>query len=326
MIRKNLFLVFGMLCFVIASAQETTKKVIYISGEKTRCEIGNTITSCYKMKPHEDSAWSVFSNEIAGFIWQPAMIHRLEVEETVVNNVRSYKMLRLIESIPTVFNQVEILKNNEWELVSIRLFHNSMPSVRKAKSSIQFFTDSNYATGFSGCNAFTVKASFTDGRINFKDNLSTLKFCQNDTIEKLVFNVLGGASEFYFKGRLLYIGNSNGVLLHYKPKRKIDSLIYELSHPKPYRGNSFKQLEGITYEITLDDLKESRERAYLFITKELTEEESKTMFLKLENMNVNSNIASIRVMGKGGHPDGIYQAEVEFRDGNKEMINIRNVR
>jgi heat shock protein HslJ len=327
MIKKNTLLTFVLFVFVALNAQERTKKVIYIAGEKMRCEMGNIITSCYKMKPHEDSAWRAFSYEIEGFIWQSGMQQCLQVEELKENNVTSYRMMTLIESIPTVLNQTEILENNQWELIGITVFHNYMPYVPRAKANIQFNLDSNYATGYAGCNTFLVKASYSNGRINFKDYESTLRSCQNDSIEKLVYNVLSGESEFYHKGKILYIGNSKGVLLSFRPKRKIDSLIYTLSHPKPYKGNSFQFIEGITYDVTLDDLEEFKGNSFLFVKNELTTDETQKFHLKLDNIDKNNQLVSIHVLKRDGNTsDGIYKAELIFKDGRKKTINLRNVR
>jgi hypothetical protein len=316
-----------MMSFVTINAQESTKKVIFIAGEKMRCEMGNIITSCYKMKPHEDSAWRAFSYEIDGFIWQPGMQHQLQVEEIKENNTFSYRMLSMIESIPTVLNQTVILKNNIWELIGIRVFHNYMPNVRRSGVNVYFNLDSNYATGFGGCNSYLVKASFQDGRISFKDYQSTLKSCTNDSIEKLLQDVMSGESEFYYKGKILYIGNSNGVLLNLRPKYKIDSLIYALTHPKPYKGNSFQFLEGVSYDVTLDDLEEFKGNSYLFVSDEISKEESKKIYLRLNNIDKNNQVESILIFNKDGSTaEGIYKAEVIFKDGSKKTVNLRNVR
>lgn len=330
MLKNVLTMFLVIVLHSLANAQEPTIRFFYVGDEKTRFEANNNIQACYKIKVHKDSSWKPFPYEIEGYIWEPGVQSYVEVEEMPILDAApnqapfKYRLIRTIENRNMVLRNAIILADNRWKLINLQVFRDVLPAARRLGAYIEFNLDSNYATGFGGCNTFNVGATYSDGSINFYKLNSTLMTCANDSLEKKVLEVFNGEVHYYFRNNMLFISGSNMVTLHFRPEKRKDSLINELSLPKMYRGNTFKVMPNLQFTVTLDDEKEAGQKSFLFRGVEMTELEKKTIAYKMVNAELNDVIAEIRILKSATNKNGLYNAILIFRDGTKRNIQIKN--
>lgn len=330
---KKLFFTLGLVLMTWAevNAQTPELKYLYVADEKMKCEIGNTLMACYRVRTHKDSLWRAFPYEIEGFIWEPGVQVYMEVEEYTIAEPKEgepnkrYKFIKAIESRNMVLTQTELLAKNRWKLINIQILRDMVPNVRKMGAYVEFFSDSNYATGFSGCNQFYTGASYKEGNINFFKFSSTLKSCGNDSLEKLFISAFNGETHFYFKNNMLFLVGSNSVILHFRPERRIDSLVNELQMPRISRGNHYKVMPDGKFSVVLDDEKEAGYKTFIFTNAELNAKEKATVIYRLINLDPNDQIAEIQVLKLSGKKKGFSKAILILKDGTRRNTEIRNV-
>lgn len=329
---KRLTLILLFLGYALIDSQaQSTYKYWYIGDSKMACQIGDMVTSCLRVKTSSDSAWRDFPWEIEGFLWEPGTETLIELEElpldtpSVDGQTMRYKFVRMVETKNTVLKNKELLKATRWKLVNIEQDRKLTPMVKRANAWIQFNTDSNTVTGFGGCNSFGGNAEVKEGEIGFGQMLATLKACPGDSIERKLLETMAGQSQFYIRNNILFITCQNNATLHFRPEKRIDSLVNTLNKPKIYRGNTYNLLRDGQYGITLDDVPECANKNYLFGMVKTTATEKKTIKLKLINTLPESEVKEVYILLKPHKTKGVNHAVVVFNNGTKRNILIKNV-
>lgn len=327
---KKISVLFFLLLMALASKAQTVK-YLYIADSKIGCVIGDVAMSCLQVRTSPDSVWRAFPYEIEGFIHEPGIEVMIEMTETPILNASAdspafrYKYLRTVEVKNTVIRQRELLGASRWKLVNIQEQTKMIPRVRMMNAWLQFNLDSNTVRGFGGCNGFGGNSEVKEGEINFGQMYATEKSCQHDSIERIFLEGIQSNTQFYLRNNILFITCQNGYTLHFRPEKRIDSLVNEFSKPHIYRGNTYNKLRDGRFGVTLDDLKEGENKNYLFNSAKLSELEKKTILYKLVNTNPDNNVVEIRILKKPHKNKELHYAEVILKDGTKRNILIRSV-
>lgn len=327
---KKISVLFVLLLMAVASKAQAVK-YLYIADSKIGCIIGDVAMSCLQVRTNPDSVWRAFPYDIEGFIHEPGIEVMIEMTETPVLNASPdspafrYKYIRTVEVKNTVIRQRELLGASKWKLVNIQEQTKMIPRVRMLNAWVQFNLDSNTVRGFGGCNSFGGNAEVNEGEINFGQMYATKMSCQHDSIERIFIESIQSNTQFYLRNNILFITCQNGYTLHFRPEKRIDSLVNEFSKPHIYRGNTYSQLKDGRFGVTLDDLKEGENKNYLFNSAKLSETEKKTILYKLVNVNPDNNVVEIRILRKPHKNKEIHYAEVILKDGTKRNILIRSV-
>ncbi|MEN9739733.1 MAG: hypothetical protein RLZZ318_1769 [Bacteroidota bacterium] len=325
---------FLLLCLGLTKlwAQDIETRIIYVADAKTACENNGVISSCYKIKTHKDSNWSVFPYEIEGFIYEPGVETKIEMQlvqrfnQTTQTLETTYNYIKTLETINTVLDDPKLLGFCNWKLLNIEQYLKVVPNVRKANASIRFNIDSGFADGFGGCNGFYVPCKYEKGIIHFGIAQSTLLSCSNDDIEKKVMDALKGKAAFYFRNNMLFVVCENLMTLHFRPAKRIDSLIAVLNQPAVVsRGNTFANLGNGTYYVTLDEVQQAAKKDYTFNSKVLSATEKQSYQCILENIEPNDPLKGIYISKKISADKQSYNADLLFKDGSKKRIQIKNV-
>ncbi len=329
---KRLLLILLFLGYAFTDAQaQSTYKYWYIGDSKMACQIGDMVTSCLRVRTSPDSAWRDFPWEIEGFLWEPGTETLIELEESPMTTPSAegqtirYRFIRVVEVKNTVLKHKELLNATRWKLVNIEQDRKLIPMVKRANAWVQFNTDSNTVYGFGGCNSFGGNAEVKEGEIGFGQMLSTLKACPGDSIEKKLLETMVGQSQFYIRNNILFITCQNNSTLHFRPEKRIDSLVNTLNKPQIYRGNTYNLLRNGQYGVTLDDVPESANKNYLFGVVKTTAAEKKTIKLKLVNSSTENDIQEVHILLKPHKTKGVNHAVIVFKNGTKRNIFIKNV-
>ena len=329
---KRLFLIVLLIgSGILTSDAQLTSKYWYVGDAKIACQIGDMVTSCLKVRTSPDSAWRDFPWEIEGFLWEPGTETLIELEETPLTTPTNegqtikYKLVRVVEVKNTVLKNKALLGASKWKLVNIEQDRKMLPMVKRANAWITFNLDSNTVSGFGGCNGFGGNAEVKEGEISFGQMLSTLKACPGDSIEKRLLETMVGQSQFYIRNNILFITCQNNSTLHFRPEKRIDSLVNSLNKPQIYRGNTYNLLRNGQYGITLDDVPESANKNYLFNVAKTTTVEKKTIKLKLINTIPDNEVQEVHILLKPHKSKDVKHAIVVFKDGTKRSIFVRNV-
>lgn len=329
---KRLTLILLFLGYALTDTQaQSTYKYWYIGDSKMACQIGDMVTSCLRVRTSPDSAWRDFPWEIEGFLWEPGTETLIELEESPMTTPSAegqttrYRFIRVVEVKNTVLKNKELLNATRWKLVNIEQDRKLIPMVKRANAWVQFNTDSNTVYGFGGCNSFGGNAEVKEGEIGFGQMLSTLKACPGDSIEKKLLETMVGQSQFYIRNNILFITCQNNSTLHFRPEKRIDSLVNTLNKPQIYRGNTYNLLRNGQYGVTLDDVPESANKNYLFGVVKTTAAEKKTIKLKLVNSSTENDIQEVHILLKPHKTKGVNHAVIVFKNGTKRNIFIKNV-
>ncbi|MCC6817966.1 MAG: DUF4377 domain-containing protein [Bacteroidia bacterium] len=325
---KKLSLITLMIVTVLA-ANAQSLKYWYIADAKIACQYGNIMMSCLQVRSSPDSTWKPFQHEIEGFIWEPGVEVLIELTVTPIIDPLpdgpqfTYKYHRTVETKNTVLKQREILGATRWKLINIQSVSSMIPRVRPLGAWMQFDLDSHVVYGFGGCNSFAGNAEVLEGQINFGLMTSTLKSCQNDSLERIIMESIESNTQFYFRNNMLFITCMNGYTLHLRPEKRLDSLISEFSKPHIYRSNSYTLLRDGRYAITLDDVKEAGFKNFIFEKDSLTQIKKSDIALRLVNLDKESDIQSIEILTKPHTLKDINHAILIFKDGSRREIMIR---
>ena len=329
---KKIFLLLLFVAIIKQDAKaQTTTKYWYIGDAKIACQLGDMVTSCLKVRTSPDSAWRDFPWEIEGYLWEPGVETLIELEETPIlapepnGPAAKYKLVRVVEIKNTVLKNRALLGASKWKLVNIEQDRKMLPMVKRANAWIIFNLDSNQVSGFGGCNSFGGNAEVKEGEIGFGQMLSTLKACPGDSIERRLLETMVGQSQFYIRNNILFITCQNNSTLHFRPEKRIDSLVNALNKPQIYRGNTYNLLKNGQYGVTLDDVPESGNKNYLFGVVKTNATEKKTIRLKLLNTMPDNEVQEVHILLKANKTKDVNHAVVVFKDGTKRAIFIKNV-
>lgn len=330
--NKNIFIFLLLVLSANALKSQGGKtRYWYVADAKVACQVNNTITSCLKVRSNPDSMWRDFPWEIEGYLWEPGTETLIELEETPIlypedNGPKStYKFIRVIEVKNTVLKNRAILGSNKWKLINIQTGTTQLPMVRKVGAWVIFDLDSNTLQGFGGCNSFGGNAEVKEGEINFGQMMSTLKSCTNDSIERDILDGLKSTAQFYIRNNMLFITCQNNMTYHFRPEKRIDSLVNKLNKPTLYRGNTFNKLRNGQYGVTLDDVNEAGNRNFIFNVGELSATQKKTIKVRLVNSTPDDIIKELHILSKPHATKGTSYAIVVLKDGAKLEIQIKNV-
>ena len=200
------------------------------------------------------------------------------------------------------------------------------PMVKKANANIRFSVDSGFSTGFGGCNGFYIPSKFEQGVIHFGIGQSTLLSCSNEEIEKKVMDALKGKAAFYYRNNMLFVVCENLMTLHFRPAKRIDSLVMSLYKPAVQsRGNTFANLGNGTFYITLDDVQQSAKKDFTFNSRALTATEKQTYQCILNNIDLDDPLKTIYIFKKLNAATQTFNADLINKDGSKKRIQIKNV-
>ncbi len=329
---KRLCLLFLCMAFTKVWAQNVETKVMIVADAKTACENNGVISSCYKVKMHKDSNWSVFPYEIEGFIFEPGIESTIEIQiiqqfNQVTQTLETvYHFIKTIESKSTVLDDPKILTFCQWKLLNIEQYLKVVPMVKKANANIRFSVDSGFSTGFGGCNGFYIPSKFEQGVIHFGIGQSTLLSCSNEEIEKKVMDALKGKAAFYYRNNMLFVVCENLMTLHFRPAKRIDSLVMSLYKPAVQsRGNTFANLGNGTFYITLDDVQQSAKKDFTLNSRSLTATEKQTYQCILNNIDLDDPLKTIYIFKKLNAATQTFNADLIYKDGSKKRIQIKNV-
>jgi hypothetical protein len=125
---------------------------------------------------------------------------------------------------------------------------------------------------------------------------------------------------------MLFVVCENLMTLHFRPAKRIDSLIAVLNQPAVVsRGNTFANLGNGTYYVTLDEVQQAAKKDYTFNSKVLSATEKQSNQCILENIEPNDPLKGIYISKKLSADKQSYNADLLFKDGSKKRIQIKNV-
>jgi hypothetical protein len=139
-------------------------------------------------------------------------------------------------------------------------------------------------------------------------------------------NALKGKAAFYYRNNMLFVVCENLMTLHFRPAKRIDSLISALNQPVTVgRGNTFANLGNGNFYVTLDEVQQAAKKDYTFNAKLLTATEKQSYQCILDNIEPEDPIKRIYISKKPNTDNKSYNADLLFKDGSKKRIQIKNV-
>lgn len=328
--KRLLFFSFFLLSFNTINAQDNVLKIYIIGDAKIACIENNTILSCLKVKHHPDSNWKSFPYLIEGFDFVPGKEAKIVVEETKIafpedNGPKyTYKLSSVIEVKSTVLDNKLLLGNNTYKLINLEKDMKFTPA-RKVGAYFTFNIDSNTLSGFLGCNRFSSNAIYEDGAIQFGLIKSTKMACTNDDVEGMLLEGMKGKAAYYVRNNMLFIVCENHLIMHLRPQKRLDSLIFELQKPKTeMKGNRFARVNSEQVAVILEDVENDQVETLLFKEEVLTDKDAETMQLKLINYNPNAQISEIQILQESVPGINTFKAILILNDGSKKNIEIRD--
>ncbi len=327
-IKFILLTVVILLSFQDIFAQTKTKRLI-IGDTKKSCIYNNTIMACFQAKVHKDSSWKDFPYQISGFNFEPGYESELELQEIYdySDSLQSlkYKLITIINTEKTIITNPLVLTNNKWNLLNAVRDVKNIPLRKKG---IYFRLDSTFTqfSGFASCNDYSGKVKIDDGVIEFGIMVSTKMSCDNIESENLLLDAFKGKAAFYVRNNILFVICENGTTLHFRPEKKLDSIIEVIKRPKNiFDGNTYTKLGKNMYQVTLSELPDYKNKPMIFNEFQISEKEKTTYRLILKNPDPKTEVLYIKILKRNSEKTDFLDADIIFKNGTKQRVLIQNI-
>lgn len=191
------------------------EKIIWIGPQKVDC-IGVGPQQCYQLKEKEDDDWTLFYDEIEGFMYQPGYTYRLKVwQEEIANppaDGSSWKYVLVEQLEKTAVAGVDNRLHDIWVVTTME----GQPLPPEGhRPRLELFPVEERLGGSGGCNSIFGSFKVNGDQINFSEIGATKMFCAGLMKQEGQFlKLLQEVTHYELRGLQLLLLKDGEIMMH----------------------------------------------------------------------------------------------------------------